>query len=101
MTVPVPVQVGIGRAALEAVRAGAGAVSGVGSGIVSGAGEVLDTARGAVKAGQWLSNPHNWVRIVYVAGGVALILVSAGMLVQRSAPGVVAPVAKAVLSKGV
>lgn len=96
MTVPVPVLAGAGRAVAAAVTG----AQNIGAGVVAGAGDVLDTARGAVKAGQWLSNPHNWVRIVYVAGGVALILVAAGMLVQRSAPGVVAPVAKAVLSKG-
>ena len=101
MTVPVPVIAGIGSAAGKAVSAVVGSANTIGTGIVSGVGEVADTARGAVKAGQWLANPHNWVRIVYVAGGSALILVAASMLVRGSVAGPVTSVAGALIKKGV
>lgn len=58
------------------------------SGVSSG----VDAAVGAVRAGQWLANPHNWVRISYVIVGAGLVLIGAGMLTGR---GTVGPAVKA------
>lgn len=59
---------------------------------VSGAPSVLDTAKAigsgvslAAKAGTWLTNPQNLVRIVYVVLGVTLVT---GALVMVAAPAV-------------
>lgn len=101
MTTPIPVIAGIGATVGKAVSAAVGDARTTAGGVLGTVGEVADTARGVVKAGQWLANPHNWVRIVYVTGGAALILVAAAMLVNGTASGPVKSVAGALITKGV
>lgn len=53
------------------------------------AGGALDTAtqlarlaQAVAKAGNWLANPANWVRVAYVAGGVALALTATAVIAK-------------------
>ena len=46
------------------------------------AGGLGDIASFAAKAGNWISNPRNWLRIVYVMGGVALVVVGVSSLAR-------------------
>lgn len=45
-------------------------------------GSIGDIAGFAAKAGNWVSNPRNWLRIVYVIGGVALVVVGVSSLAR-------------------
>jgi hypothetical protein len=65
------------------------------------AGGVLDTGRSVVaigqlaaKAGTWISDPRNWMRIVYVALGGALVVGALVMVALPVATSVAAPVVK-------
>jgi hypothetical protein len=68
----------------------AGAIPGQ-VGELTGVGVAKQGIELAVKAGTWLNNPQNWLRIVYVMLGGALVI---GALVVVAAP-VAKPVAKA------
>jgi Lysozyme like domain len=66
------------------------------------AGGVLDTGRSVVaigqlaaKAGTWISDPRNWMRIVYVALGGALVVGALVMVALPAATSVASPVVKA------
>jgi Lysozyme like domain len=52
------------------------------------------------RMGAWVSDPHNWVRVGYVAGGAALVIVAgaalAGPKLAPLAPGPVGKVARAI-----
>jgi hypothetical protein len=52
------------------------------------------------RVGAWVSDPHNWTRVGYVAGGAALVIVAgaalAGPKVATLAPGPVGKVARAI-----
>ena len=48
-------------------------------------GGAIDTGEAIAKAGGWIAQPKNWLRVVYVAGGGALILVGVAMLISQSA----------------
>lgn len=39
-------------------------------------------AQALAKAGNWVANPANWVRVAYVAGGAVLALVAVNVIVQ-------------------
>jgi hypothetical protein len=79
-----------------------GAIGGVVPGygardLIPGVGGITDTAQGigsAVetlnKTASWLSNSENWVRVGYVVGGGAMILVGLVMMVQSSSLGTAA-----------
>ncbi len=43
---------------------------------------IADIASFAAKAGNWVSNPRNWLRIVYVIGGVTLVVVGVSSLAR-------------------
>jgi len=69
--------------------------------------DVLDTARTglglAVKAGAWMANPDNWVRVVLVAVGSALLVGALVVLVRPAVAPVVEPAVRAartVITKG-
>lgn len=48
--------------------------TGIGSDGLSGLGGLTDLAKLGVKAGTWMSNPHNWLNVLYVVvGGVVII----------------------------
>jgi len=51
------------------------------SGIETTADATVSVARGAIKTGEWLSNPHNWLRILYVGLGAAVVVVGLAKLV--------------------
>ena len=56
-----------GVGALEGLGDAGGAVIDTGSAIAEGVGVAMD-------AGEWLSKPSNWVRILYVIGGAVLVI---------------------------
>lgn len=59
---------------------------------------VWDTAEGFLDAAGWIANPQNWIRVLYVVGGGALVItgiaVIARPLLQNAAGPVVKSVAK-------
>lgn len=73
-----------------------GIVSGIGD-TVSALGDlpgvIRDTAELPTRMIRWLSDAGTWIRIAYVVGGGALILIAAGMVIANS--GVTAAAAKA------
>lgn len=46
--------------------------------------QVTDAAQIVSKAASWMSNPQNWVRVAYVIGGGAIILVTLNSMMQGS-----------------
>lgn len=70
-----------------------GATGSVGGGLDS----LTDIAKLGVKAGEWLSNPHNWLNVLYVVLGGTLVLVTLSATVRNQISG---PITK-VMSKGV
>lgn len=46
------------------------------SGLADVAGSVTDIAKLGVQAGVWLSNPRNWLNLVYIVTGGAIVVVS-------------------------
>lgn len=46
-------------------------------------GGVEDTAKVVVDAANWIVNPSNWLRVLYVIAGAAVVLVGLDMLVQN------------------
>lgn len=53
---------------------------GVGDQLLGPFGDIADFA---AKAGNWISNPHNWVRVGYVVGGTLVALIGVQMLVRE------------------
>lgn len=47
------------------------------------AGAAKDTADIAISAANWVVNPSNWLRVLYVVAGAAVVLVGIDMLVQN------------------
>lgn len=70
-----------------------GATGSVGSGLDS----LTDIAKLGVKAGEWVSNPRNWLNVLYVVLGGTLVLATLSTTVRNQLTG---PVTK-VMSKGV
>jgi hypothetical protein len=61
----------------------------------------LFTALG--NAGKWMSNPHNWIRVVYVVAGGAAIIAGLAIMAQptvTSVAGAVTPAGRALKSVG-
>lgn len=54
------------------------------SDVTQGLGSIVETVN---KSASWLSNSENWVRVGYVVGGGAMILVGLVMMVQSSSLG--------------
>lgn len=46
------------------------------------AGQLGRLAQAVAKAGNWLSEPKNWVRVAYVAGGAALGITAAAVIIR-------------------
>lgn len=91
---PIPIPGPVGSAIAGAVNAGAtvagavpGAVSGVASGVTGAIDGLGSLAVAGIRAGNWISNRRNWVRIAYVAGGVTLVLGALLMIVTQRAEG--------------
>lgn len=63
---------------------------------VGAASDAIDAAKvganAVVAGGKWISNPHNWVRIVYVIGGVILVYAGVESLILPGATKVVGKV---------
>jgi hypothetical protein len=67
------------------------------------AGAARDGVRLAATGAAWVSNPHNWLRVVYVVTGGALIIAGVQLTVSGRVSKVVAPISstvKAVATKG-
>lgn len=56
-----------------------------GLGILDAAEQIGRLAQAVAKAGNWLANPANWVRVVYVAGGGLLALTAVSVIVAPGA----------------
>lgn len=69
-----------------------GATGSVGSGLDS----LTDVAKLGVKAGEWMSNPRNWLNVLYVVLGGTLVLVTLSATVRNQISG---PITK-IMSKG-
>jgi hypothetical protein len=74
---------------------------------VSGGPSIVDAAKAigagvslAAKAGTWLSDPHNLLRIVYVVVGVSLVTGALVMLAAPTVLGLATPVGKAAKTVG-
>jgi hypothetical protein len=65
---------------------GLGGMDGLTGGLTGDAGSGLssisDVAQLAVKAGEWMSNPRNWLDVLYVTGGGILILITLSATVR-------------------
>jgi lysozyme-like protein len=71
--------------------------------VADAASSAADGVKLAASAGVWLSNPHNWLRVVYVVAGGALIIAGAQLTVSGQVNKVAAPitgVVKKVATKG-
>lgn len=55
---------------------------GSGAGIWQLASELSRLAQATAKAGNWLADPANWVRIAYVAGGAVLAIAAVNMVAR-------------------
>lgn len=93
--------VGIGAAAQGAIQGPADLVNGVSA----DAGEVLNTAAEIAKEPlsvlKWFENPHSWMRIVQIVGGVALTVGALYLLINSTlARPAIAVAQKVVGSKG-
>lgn len=53
-----------------------------GGGLMDTAEQIGRLAQAVAKAGNWLANPGNWVRIAYVAGGGLLALTAVSVIAQ-------------------
>lgn len=91
--IPVPPDP-VGGAIASAVNAGSSVAAGLPSALSSAGSTVAGAIDGlaslataGVRAGNWLSNRRNWVRIAYVAGGVSLVLGAMLMIVTQRAEG--------------
>ncbi|MFE0812668.1 transglycosylase SLT domain-containing protein [Streptomyces sp. NPDC058848] len=69
------------EACMEAHEGGGGG-GGVLDGMAETAAQLGRIAQAVAKAGNWLSDPNNWVRIAYVGGGAFLALVAVNTIVQ-------------------
>lgn len=67
-----------------------------GSGITEGLVGLTDLAKLGVKAGQWMSNPHNWLNALYVVSGATLILAVLSASVRQQITGQITGIAKKV-----
>lgn len=76
-----------GAAAADAARALYGVTGPVIPNPIGVAADIgAEAARVAVvvsRAGAWISNPRNWIRVGYVAGGMILIGIGVAMIVQE------------------
>jgi hypothetical protein len=99
--------------AAQAVQAGPVAPTTDNAGFLDGLPLIGDAASAARSAGDavklgasaavWVSNPHNWLRVVYVVAGGALIIAGAQLTVSGRVSKIVQPVAgaaKMVATKG-
>ncbi len=61
------------------------------TGVVGAAATPVDVARQGVlifaKAGLWMADPHNWLRVAFVVGGSVAVLAGLGMLAKSGAAG--------------
>lgn len=57
-----------------------------------------DAVKLAATAGAWLSDPHNWLRVVYVVAGAGLIIAGAQLTVSGRVSRAAAPITGAVKS---
>jgi hypothetical protein len=64
--------------------------------VASAAGSAADGVKLAASAGVWISNPHNWLRVVYVVAGGALIIAGAQLTVSGRVQKIAAPITGAV-----
>ena len=85
--------------ALTAIVVGAAApVAGAANPLsgIEGIGQALGSGIGlAAKAGTWLSNPQNWVRVIYVQVGAMLLIGALVILVAPTVIGLASPAGKA------
>ena len=61
------------------------------TGAAGAAGSLAGVAQGAIKAGNWISTPNNWLRIAYVTGGmlvasIGLYMVIGSTVMRKAAP---------------
>lgn len=90
---------------LRAIPTAAGTLAGVAGDVASkanplsgleGVAQALGGAAGlAAKAGTWISDPRNWVRIIYVQAGVMLLVGALVILVAPTVIGLASPTGKA------
>lgn len=70
-------------------------------GDVPGLQGVADIASFTAKAGNWISNPANWIRILYVAGGAALVITGLTVIASNTRAGqIVAGATRKIATKG-
>jgi hypothetical protein len=72
-------------------------------GLTDSARSAADGVKLAASAGVWLSNPHNWLRVVYVVAGGALIIAGAQLTVSGQVNKIAAPITgtvKKIATKG-
>lgn len=67
-----------------AIGSSVGGVSGTVSDVGQGIGSAVDTLN---KGARWVSNAENWVRVGYVVGGSAMIIVGLVMMIQSTSLG--------------
>lgn len=67
-----------------AIGSSAGGVGGTISDVGQGVGSAVDTLN---KGARWVSNSENWVRVGYVVGGSAMIIVGLVMMIQSTSLG--------------
>jgi hypothetical protein len=62
---------------------------------------LTDVAKLGIKAGEWISNPRNWLNVLYVVIGGSLILVTVSTTVQKQVSGspIISKLSKGVVSK--
>lgn len=63
---------------------------GVDGAVKTVAGSVGDILEYIGKTALWIGNPHNWIRVVYVVGGVAVVGIGLAMVIKDSGAGKVA-----------
>ena len=90
---------------LRAIPTAAGTLTGVAGDVagaanplsgIEGIGQALGSGIGlAAKAGTWLSNPQNWVRVIYVQVGAMLLIGALVILVAPTVIGLASPAGKA------
>lgn len=69
--------------------------TGPGTSVGDTAAEIGRLAQAVAKAGNWLADPANWVRIAYVAGGALLALTTVSVIIQPYARGAYGQVRRA------
>lgn len=74
---------------------------GLSRGVIGGVNKIDDVVEFVARTAAWTSNPRNWVRIVYVAGGSLVVLVGLlAILEQTSAGKTVTKLATTAATKG-